>query len=489
MASFSHFLTAKKFPSLTTFRALLRGPLTTLSVLVYIILVALCTSVFFLLIVINNRFLTIVPARGGTLVEGVIGAPHFINPILATTATDKRLVALTYGSLMIENHDGTVAPMLAQSYTVSPDGKTYTITLLPELRFDDNISLTSDDIAFTVGKLEDSTISPYSTYWQTISIETPDPNTIVFTLPTADNSFLSHLTFGILPKHVWENIDDQSFENAPQNQKPIGAGPFKVSSISSENGIPTTVILHRNTHTVGAKALLHTLIIKTYANQSALLNAVNSGSVDFSYSLLPDTLSATPIANNLSIQSVPTDTTIALYRAPNETNLSNSSTVMYLNQIIDKNAIIATVEDGYGTPVGVPANTSQGTAKKPSLAGFSIAVENDTLLLNTAKALATQLQQAGINVSVKAFDPGVFQNNINNGTIVLFLAGSNTTSIPSQYSVVLPLYTASQPYIFNKHTHTIIPTTLASPDTEYQYVKDWYTDTDKLWKWFIRNNK
>jgi len=479
MASFSSFLTTKKFPSRSTLRSILEGPLTLFKVLVYGFFFLLCTAVFILLITINNRFLITVPARGGTLTEGVIGAPHFINPLLATTDTDTRLVALVYGSLMQTQSDGSVVTSLAQSYTVSPDGDIYTVTLLPKTAFDDGKPLTSDDVAFTVTKLQDNSISTQSQYWQDVSVATPDASTIVFTLPAPDPTFLSHLAFGILPKHVWQNIADQNFDTTNLNLHPIGAGLFKVSDISYQNGIPSSVVLVRNNRAVQGKPLLNGLTVDSFANQSDLLNAVNSKAVDFSFAVSPDTLVGTPLSTEITAQSIPTSNTVSIYRSQSDTTLANATTVAAVSEIIDKNAIIATVQHGYGTPAGVLLNSS---STKLPITGFSLAVENDPTLLLAAQTIAAQLSADGIAVSVNAFDPGTFQADIAAGAFPLFLARSSDQDIPASYASVIPLYTESIPYLFDSSVHTIPPETFQSPAQEYDDVKDWYTDTNRLWK-------
>lgn len=464
---------------------MLRGPLTGLSVLVYGIFIALCVLVFITIITFNNRFLTTVPARGGNLTEGVIGAPHFINPILATTDTDSRLVTLTFGNLMQE----------VGSYTVSPDGKIYTLTLLPNIRFSDGKPLTSDDVTFTVQKMQNVTISNVSTYWEGVAVEATDPHTVAFTLPAPDTGFLSHLSFGVLPKHVWGNVSDDNFESAKQNLYAIGAGPFKVSRVLYEKGIPTAVVLSRNGYNAGKQPLLHTLTVASYANQSELFDAVTNGDVDFSYSLTPSMAVRIPGNTGLQKQSVSTNNTVSIYRSSSDNVLGNPTTVSTITEIIDKNAIIDTVLNGYGTPAGGLSNTTARASSANAMAsqatkvpGFALAVENDPAHLIAAQTIAQQLQAAGITISIKAFDQGAFQQAITTGAVSLFLAGSNDVSIPSQYAVVLPLYTESEPYIFNTNTHTTVPDTVESPMMEYSSVTDWYSHTDRLWKWFIHKD-
>lgn len=478
MASFPSFLITKKFPSRTTLRNLLRGPLTGLSILFYGVFFAICITAYLILITLNNRTLTTVPASGGNLTEGVIGAPHFINPLLATTETDQRLVKLVYGNLMDD----------VDSYTFSPDGKVVTLALHPGLKFDDGKPLTSDDVAFTVQKMQDVTVSHVSDYWENIAVEAPDPQTVVFTLPAADTSFISRLSFSILPKHIWENITDEAFETAKQNLHPVGAGAFKVRSVEYRDGLPATVVLKRNSYAYKGTALLRTLTIATYANQADLLAAANDHDIDFSYSFDPETVAMNKIDSDYTVSSNPTTDTIALYHAQSDNTLSNPSTLARINQIIDKNAIIDTVIHGYGTPLGVLANNTTATStKNASVNSFSIAVENDPQLLLAAQTFAQQLQAQGVTIAVKAFDPGTFQNNISAGTFSVFLARNSDVTIPAQYSMALPLYSEALPYVFNTTTHTIISNALESPAAEYEDVKDWYTNTDKLWKWF-RNN-
>ena len=47
-----------------------------------------------------------VPAYGGTLTEGIIGTPRFINPVLASSDADRDLVALTHSGLLRPDNRG-----------------------------------------------------------------------------------------------------------------------------------------------------------------------------------------------------------------------------------------------------------------------------------------------------------------------------------------------------------------------------------------------
>jgi len=52
-----------------------------------------------LTVAISNHYAAVVPVRGGTLTEGIVGTPRFVNPALALTRADQDVVALVYRGL------------------------------------------------------------------------------------------------------------------------------------------------------------------------------------------------------------------------------------------------------------------------------------------------------------------------------------------------------------------------------------------------------
>jgi peptide/nickel transport system substrate-binding protein len=94
-----------------------------ISILVFVI------TAFSLLFALNKKLLVGVPAHGGWDVEGVVGTPRFINPLLALSDADKDLTALVYSGLMRRDGNGNLIPDLAESYEISDDGLTYTFVI------------------------------------------------------------------------------------------------------------------------------------------------------------------------------------------------------------------------------------------------------------------------------------------------------------------------------------------------------------------------
>ncbi|MDP2665409.1 MAG: hypothetical protein Q8P23_02015, partial [bacterium] len=84
---------------------------------------------------LEQSLLKEVPAYGGSIVEGEVGSPQFINPLLAISDADRDLSTLVYAGLMGLSGDGSLTPVLAESYTLSLDGKTYTFVLRKDAQF------------------------------------------------------------------------------------------------------------------------------------------------------------------------------------------------------------------------------------------------------------------------------------------------------------------------------------------------------------------
>src|SRR4051812_21572035 len=85
----------------------------------YALIVIFGLSALTLLWRVNKKFLVEVPAHGGTITEGIIGNPRFVNPLLATSDADRDLSSLIYSGLLKEDSSGKLMPDLAESYNIS----------------------------------------------------------------------------------------------------------------------------------------------------------------------------------------------------------------------------------------------------------------------------------------------------------------------------------------------------------------------------------
>lgn len=257
--------------------------------------ILLIASALMLLYQVNRAFLVEVPHRGGSLSEGVIGAPKLINPLLAVSDADRDLTALIYSGLMRKTPDGELIPDLAATYDVSEDGLSYTFTLKPDAVFHDGEPVTANDIIFTIGKAKEAvTKSDIRGRWDGVSVELIDDRTVKFTLKKPYVSFLDNTTLGVLPEHLWGDTAQDAFVSSTLNVEPIGSGPYRVASFKqSRDG--KTVSSYKLTafrrFTLG-EPHIQTIKFLFYADEDAAVKALRKGDIESVASLSPETVAA-----------------------------------------------------------------------------------------------------------------------------------------------------------------------------------------------------
>jgi peptide/nickel transport system substrate-binding protein len=216
------------------------------------------------------------PSMGGNFSEGVIGAPKFINPVLATSQTDKDLSKLVYSGLQRKISFGTYQDDLA---VCDFNNTTVTCTLDPEAKFHDGKPVTTDDVVFTIELLKQlATRNPAGNLWLGTEIATPDNQTLVFTLPQQYSGFQDLLTLGILPKHIWNDVTTETIEDHPANLDPIGSGPYKFLRLSQKRDITKTYLASFKRSLV--RPYISRITIVSFVDSEALLQAVKRGDVD-----------------------------------------------------------------------------------------------------------------------------------------------------------------------------------------------------------------
>ncbi len=153
--------------------------------------------------------------KGGTLIEAGISDVRTFNPVLQGDTTSGLLNGLIYNALLDVDPD-TLQPVpnLATKYDVSPDGKTYTFTLKPNVKWHDGSPFTADDVKFSYDAYmnPDTGTQRAGTLNQRIAtVDVKDPMTVVFTLKDVIAPFLVDNMYGIISKKVFGNVPPKEF--------------------------------------------------------------------------------------------------------------------------------------------------------------------------------------------------------------------------------------------------------------------------------------
>ncbi len=175
---------------------------------------------------------TSLSSSGGRFVEGNIGQPQYINPLLSdSNPLDREYVDLIFDGLTRYNNEGYLVPALASSWQVSDDGLVYTFEMRDDVFWHDGEPVTAEDVAFTYGILQEEEFpgaAQVKFLWESVIISQTAESEISFILPTPYSPFLEATTRGILPRHILQDVTPIELALHPFNQSPIGSGPFMI---------------------------------------------------------------------------------------------------------------------------------------------------------------------------------------------------------------------------------------------------------------------
>ncbi len=163
------------------------------------------------------------------------------TPYAAIRGPGRLVTTFMFDTLAYPDVTGVPKPWLAQSWQESPDGKTWTFNLHPNVTWQDGQPLTADDVAFSFdydlhGPGAATGVVQGLNYIDTVTAK--DSTTVVVTLKTPTASFLSDVAgaFGvaIVPKHIWANVTDPAHFQG--DQALIGSGPYQLKKFTVSPG-------------------------------------------------------------------------------------------------------------------------------------------------------------------------------------------------------------------------------------------------------------
>jgi peptide/nickel transport system substrate-binding protein len=345
----------------------------------------------------NSYFLIEVPTQGGSFREGLVGLPRTINPVLAISDIDRDITSLVYAGLM-KYKDGELVPDLAQSYNISDDGLTYSFTLRTDIAFQDGTPVTVDDVIFTINKIQDATLkSPRRPDWTDVAIKRISPTEISFQLKQPYTPFITNTTVGILPKHIWGDLNESEFIFNGHNVEPVGAGSYKIVDISRDStSVPTSYTLSTWNNYHGSIPFISSLVLYFFADEANALEALKTGSIDALSSISATSAVALPSDSpdtNYRVTSAPLPRIFGVFFNQNNNPVLADKTVRHaLDLAIDRQTIVDTVLFGYGTPITGPFPVNK-TMRRPLTTSTS---SNITMAMDILESKDWKKNQEGI---------------------------------------------------------------------------------------------
>ncbi len=317
------------------------------------------------------------PTASPLYIEGIVGQPVAINPVLAgANDADRDLIRLVFIDLA----------SLSKEYKSSNENRTWNVILKDDLRWSDGKPLTADDVIFTLDAIQGAeSRSPLSVSWQGVVVNRISELEVEFTLRTPYAFFADNLKELILiPKHIWGAVPLANFRLSEYNLEPVGSGPYKFSSFEKrKDGFIETYNFSANPEFSGDPAFIEKFVVKFYQNPAELISSFNSREIDGFSGLNPKNIGELKLGNTVLEKSMPRY--YAIFLNKNIPGLDDRNVVMAMNYAINKKVMIENVFNGKALEVNQPV--------LPILDGYD--KENDQVIGFSPEKSAETLDKAG----------------------------------------------------------------------------------------------
>jgi peptide/nickel transport system substrate-binding protein len=315
--------------------------------------------------------------------------PNDMNPLSPTVDNVSLLVWNAFWEYLVQpSADGAkIVPMLAKSWTISPDQKTYTFELRPGVKFSNGTPLTTSDVVTSLHNAFTNSGSQIEFLSKKVaSLKATGPSTVQIKLREPWSYLLADLSgfnAAILPQSL---IKQEGYKKFLAN--PVGTGPFKITGTSPGSSIT----MARNSYYWDTgKPHLNTITFNVIDSDVARANAVQGGTADVAMAPPGNQVSTLQSNSSLHVYKFPGSEVETLLLNTKRPPLDNAKVRQAISLALDRKGIVASGLFGLGDPastfiVGPAPLTHQNTSL--NLYSFD---------LNKAKSM---MQSSGVKTPV-----------------------------------------------------------------------------------------
>jgi peptide/nickel transport system substrate-binding protein len=214
--------------------------------------------------------------RGGTLRAGLEADPPNMDPHRSTAAVDRQVFQNLYDKLVDTDENLAIVPMLALSWTISPDGKTVTFRLRQGVKFHDGTPFNAEAVKYNVDRMQDPNFpsARRSEARPIQKVTVVDPYTVQFTLDKPYSPLLY-----VLSDRAGMMVSPAEAQKAGTNfaLHPVGTGPFAfVEKVPQDH-----ITLQRNPdYWQKDQPYLDRITYRPFSDDNARVANVKSGDID-----------------------------------------------------------------------------------------------------------------------------------------------------------------------------------------------------------------
>jgi peptide/nickel transport system substrate-binding protein len=282
-----------------------------------------------------------------SLVMGMAIEPPGLDPTLAAPVAIGQVTWQNiFQGLVRLDRDGKVQPQLAQSWTVAPDGLTYTFKLQTGAKFQNGVPFDSGVAKFALDRARAAdSVNPQKQFYTVItSIDTPAPDTLVLHLDKPSGSLLYRL--------AWPAAVMVEPKSTPDNKtNPVGTGPFKLKNWVKGDRVELT--RDPDFWDKSKKIALENVTFRFIGDPQAQVAALQAGDIDATAGLIAGELYS-KFQNDSRFATVIGNTELKAVAGMNSTRkpFDDVRVRRALMMAVDRNLLIKAVSNGYGSPIG-----------------------------------------------------------------------------------------------------------------------------------------
>lgn len=207
-----------------------------------------------------------------------------INPAYAFLATSYVIFDLVYSSLVKEGPDGKYYGDLAQSWTHSDDGLTWTFTLKDNIKWHNGTALTAEDVAWSINEIKNdpegwSTLVNYTNGFGEVTALDAKTVEIVLDYPISNMEYRVSFLYALWRADYEPLATTEDLQNFT-NDNLMGTGAFKLNTFDKEQGV---VILDANQDFYAGAPNIDQVLFQRFDNDDAMVQAFKAGDIDMLY--------------------------------------------------------------------------------------------------------------------------------------------------------------------------------------------------------------
>ena len=303
-----------------------------------------------------------------------IGIPQDVDsldPHKAVAAGTKEVLFNVFEGLVKPDSEGNLNDAVAESHTISEDGKVYTFTLREGVKFHDGTPVTAQDVKYSIDRCSSTENGEplVSAFAAIDSVNIVDDKTVEIVLKEGDTDFLPYLTAAVIPEH-----------NKTLESTPVGTGPYKYISRSPQEN----VVLEKFDDYWGTPANIETVKLQVVANADTIVTGLNGGSIDMFARVTQ--AQADQLSGDFEVLEGTMNLVQAMYLNNEKAPFDKKEVRQALCYAVDPQAVMDMISDGKGAKLG--------SSMFPAFGKYYMEELNDMYAVDTAKAKEL-LAQAG----------------------------------------------------------------------------------------------